>query len=210
MKKKTLELYTLTPEGRIIRALLSGEKSFSQLAKTTNLSERWLSLKLKKLLKLGVIKPNGNLYQADHEKLHSFLIPSLKDISFIAAYQIVEKHPEILAIILYGSVAKGNLNKESDIDLLVISETEKPLDLTTDEYEISTKFRVPLEITSINLQEFLASLHHKSSLLFGILEGYQVLFDRAGITTLLKATKKEILQKWLYKKDEESWVKLKK
>lgn len=208
MRKKTLKLFALTPEGRIVRALSSGEKSFSELVKATGLSERWLSIKLKQLLQLGVVKLSGNGYQVDHEKLHAILIPSLKETAWLAAYEIVEKYPQILSVLLYGSVAKGNVHEESDVDLLVIS--ENPLNLTEDEYKISMRHGVAFEITSVALTEFLAMLHFKSALLFGILEGYDVLFDRAGITALLKVFMKDIYKNWRYNKDEGLWLKLRK
>ncbi|MDI6904222.1 MAG: nucleotidyltransferase domain-containing protein [Candidatus Bathyarchaeia archaeon] len=208
MRKKTLMLFAFTPEGRIVRALSSGEKSFSELVKATGLSERWLSIKLKQLLQLGVVKLSGKGYQVDHEKLQAILIPSLKETAWIAAYEIVEKHPQVLSVLLYGSVAKGKAHEESDVDLLVIS--ENPLNLSNDEYEISMKYGVAFEITSVALIEFLAMLHFKSALLFGILEGYDVLFDRAGITALLKVFMKDIHKNWRYNKDEELWLKLRK
>jgi predicted nucleotidyltransferase len=208
MRKKTLKLFAFTPEGRIARALSSGEKSFSELVKTTGLSERWLSIKLKQLLQLGVVKLGGKGYQVDPEKLHAILIPSLKETAWIAAYEIVESHPQVLSVLLYGSVAKGEVHEESDVDLLVIS--ENPLDLTKDEYEISMKYGVAFEITSVALTEFLAMLHFKSALLFGILEGYDVVFDRAGITALLKVFMKDIYKNWRYNRDEELWLKLRK
>jgi len=208
MRKKTLKLSAFTPEGRIVHALSNGAKSFSELVKTTGLSERWLSIKLKQLLQLGVVKLSSNGYHVDHQRLHALLAPSLKETAWIAAYEIVEKHPQILSVLLYGSIAKGKVHEESDVDLLVIS--ENPLDLTDDEYEISMKYGVAFEMTSVSLTEFLAMLHFKSALLFGILEGYDVLFDRAGITTLLKVFMKDIRKNWHYDKDEELWLKLKK
>ena len=208
MKKKALKLFAFTPEGRIVRTLSRGEKSFSELVKATGLSERWLSIKLKKLLQLGVVKLSSKGYQVDHENLHAILNPSLKETAWIAAYEIVEKHPQVLSVLLYGSIAKGKAHEESDVDLLVISES--PLNLSDDEYEISMKYGVAFEITSVALTEFLAILHFKSALLFGILEGYDVLFDRAGITTLLKVFMKEIYKKWRYNKDEGLWLKLRK
>lgn len=105
----------------------------------------------------------------------------------------VEMHPQVLAVLLYGSIAKGKAIEESDIDLLVISEDS--LDLTKDEYELSMKYKVPFEIVSLTLTEFLAMLHFKSAMLFGILEGYSVLFDRAGIKTILKNFRKRSSQK---------------
>lgn len=208
MRKKTLKLFAFTPEGKIVHSLSTGEKSFSELVKTTDLSERWLSIKLKQLLQLGVVKLGGKGYQVDHERLHAIFVPSLKETAWIAAYEIVERHPQVLSVLLYGSVAKGKVHEESDVDLLVIS--ENPLDLTKDEYEISMKYGVAFEITSVALTEFLAMLHFKSALLFGILEGYDVVFDRAGITTLLKVFMKDIYKNWRYNRDEELWLKLRK
>ncbi|MGQ9720259.1 MAG: nucleotidyltransferase domain-containing protein [Candidatus Jordarchaeum sp.] len=208
MKKKVFKLFTLTPEGRIIQALSNGEKSFSELFRETDLSERWLSIKLKQLLQLGVVKISGNGYQIDWDKLHTILSASLKEIAWIAAYEIVEKHPEVLGVLLYGSVAKGKTGEESDIDLLVIS--ENPLSLADEEYQISIKYGVAFEINSITLKEFIALLNMESSLIFGILEGYQVLFDNAGIAQILKVFKKEIYKNWSYNPDEEIWVKLEK
>jgi len=208
MRKKTLKLSTFTPEGRIVRALSNGKQSFSELVKATGLSERWLSIKLKQLLQLDVIKLSSNGYEVDHERLHAVLVPSLKETAWIAAYEIVEKHPQVLSVLLYGSTAKGKVHEESDVDLLLIS--ENPLNLTDDEYEISMKYEVAFQITSVDLTEFLAMLHFKSALLFGILEGYDVLFDRAGITTLLKVFNKDIHKNWQYNKDEKLWLKLRK
>lgn len=208
MKKKMLKLCAFTPEGRIVRALSNGKNSFSELVKATGLSERWLSIKLKQLLQLDVVKLSSNGYQVDHEKLHALLAPSLKETAWIAAYEVVEKYPQVLSVLLYGSIAKGKVHEESDVDLLVIS--ENPLDLTDDEYKISMKYRIAFEMTSVSLTEFLAVLHFKSALLFGILEGYDVLFDRAGIATLLKVFNKDIHKNWHYNKDEELWLKLRK
>lgn len=207
MKRQVLKLFTLTPEGRIIQALSSGEKSFSELLSETGLSERWLSVKLKQLLRLGVVKI-GEGYQIDHYRLHSILVASLKEIAWMAAYELVEKHPDILGVLLYGSVAKGKTREESDIDLLVISENS--LNLADDEYQISMRYGVAFEINSITLKEFIAMLNLESSLIFGILEGYHVLFDIAGIAVLLKVFGKEIYKNWSYNPDEEIWVKLKK
>lgn len=208
MKEKVFKLFTFTPEGKIVYALSRGEKGFSELVRTTGLSERWLSLKLKKLLQLGVVKFGSSGYQVDYGKLQSVLAPVLREVAWMAVYEIVEKHSEVLSVLLYGSVAKGRVDEESDIDLLVVS--EDPLDLRDDEYEISMKYGVAFQITSVTLTEFLAMLHLKSTLLFGILEGYDVLFDRAGITATLKVFRKNIIKNWHYDRKEGLWVKLEK
>jgi hypothetical protein len=58
------------------------------------------------------------------------------------------------------------------------------------------KYGVAFEITPVAFTEFVAMLYFKSWLLFGILEGYGVFFDRAGIATLLKAFTKDIYKDW--------------
>ena len=207
-RREMLTLFQPSPEGKIIHALSSEEKSFSELVKITGLSERWLSLKLKELIFLGAVRHGDNRYRIDHERLHALLNPSLKDYAWMATYEIVKEHPQVLCVLLFGSVAKGKIHEESDVDLLVVA--EEPLDLSQDEYEISMKFKVQFEIVTMDVREFLAILHLKSSLLFGILEKYVILFDRAGITTLLKTTMKEIKDAWHHNEDEELWLKTRK
>ena len=202
-----MPLFRVSPEGKIIYALLNGEKSFSELVKA-GLSERWLSIKLKELIFLGVVKHQDSRYRVDPERLQALLKPMLKDYAWMATYEIVKEHPQVLCVLLFGSVAKGKIHDESDVDLLVVA--EEPLDLSRDEYEISMKFKIQFEIFTMDVKEFLAILHLKSSFLFGILEKYEVLFDRAGITTLLRTTLKEIRDIWHYSEDEDLWLKTKK
>ncbi len=203
-----LTLFQLSPEGRIIQALSEGRKSFSELVKATGLSERWLSIKLKELMFLGVVEHEDSKYRINYERLQALLNPSLKDYAWMAAYEIVKKHPQVLSILLLGSVAKGDVNEESDIDLLVV--VEEPLDLSQEEYELSMKFKTQFEIIAMDLKEFLALIHLKSSLLFGILEKYVTLFDRAGIAALLKIAMKEVRSAWHYDEGEELWLKMRK
>ncbi|MHA1578574.1 MAG: nucleotidyltransferase domain-containing protein [Candidatus Freyarchaeota archaeon] len=124
-----------------------------------------------------------------------------------AACEIVENHPQVLSVVLYGSVAKGEAGEESDVDLLVVS--EEPLELSKDEYELSMKYGVAFEITTLPLTEFLAVLHLRSSLLFGILEGCDVLFDRSGVAAMLGVLAREIPRDWRYRRDEGVWLRLK-
>lgn len=203
-----LALFQPSPEGKIIHALSSGEKSFSELVKATGLSERWLSIKLKQLVFLGAVEHKDNGYRVDYERLHALLNPSLKDYAWMATFEIVKAHPQVLCVLLFGSVAKGKIGEESDIDLLVVA--EEPIDLSRDEYEVSMKFKVPFEIVAMGVREFLATLHLKSSFLFGIIEKYVILFDRAGIATLLRSATKEIKDAWHHDEDEELWLKMRK
>lgn len=118
MKNRILKLSKFTPEGRIIHVLSSGEKSFSELIKETGLSERGLTIKLKELLQLGLVKLNDKGYHVDRERLNNILAASYKEITWIAAYEIVENHPKVLSVVLYESTAKGKTHEESDVDLV--------------------------------------------------------------------------------------------
>ncbi len=51
--------------------------------------------------------------------------------------ELLEKRPEILSIILYGSVARGDDDDRSDIDILVITRKESELPELTGEQRIN-------------------------------------------------------------------------
>ncbi|HID91171.1 TPA: hypothetical protein EYP44_04345 [Candidatus Bathyarchaeota archaeon] len=158
---------------KIVGALTG--KHFSELVRVTGLSARWLSLKLKELMGLGVVRLRDNVYEVDHDKLRAFLAPSLREIAWMAAYELVKGHEEVLPSCSMGR-SQGMAGGESDVDLPIIS--EGPLELIDEEYDVSMKYGTAFEITSMTLRGFIAMLHLRSSLLFGLLEGYDVLFDR--------------------------------
>jgi len=49
----------------------------------------------------------------------------------------------VKAAILFGSYAKGRQRKDSDIDICVISDTTKPLELSSEKFDISLFDRLP-------------------------------------------------------------------
>ncbi|MFQ6077365.1 MAG: winged helix-turn-helix transcriptional regulator, partial [Candidatus Bathyarchaeia archaeon] len=57
-----MELLSLTPEGRIILTLKHGKHTYSELRFETELSDRWLTRKLRELEGETVIKKDGKLY----------------------------------------------------------------------------------------------------------------------------------------------------
>lgn len=58
--------------------------------------------------------------------------------------ELIEKNPEILSITLYGSVAKGEDDKKSDIDVLVISRKKIRI------YELKSEKLLNRELSIIN------------------------------------------------------------
>ena len=57
------KLVEITPEGKIVAALIEGPKSYGRLKVATELSDRWLSKRLKELSSAGLIERYGNHYR---------------------------------------------------------------------------------------------------------------------------------------------------
>jgi DNA polymerase sigma len=127
------QLIKITPEGKIIAALITSPKSYSGLKSATKLSDRWLSKKLEELSSSGIVDRRGNNYQLKNPTEIINADPifakylqgkiSLKAKARLIAEEI-SHNKQVVAVILFGSVAKEQASKESDIDLLVVTETE--------------------------------------------------------------------------------------
>jgi predicted nucleotidyltransferase len=64
-----------------------------------------------------------------------------------------EAAPE--AVDLFGSQARGDATRESDVDLLVVSEARKPSDqLARDAHRVVGEYGVPLDILVMSRAEF--------------------------------------------------------
>ncbi len=82
--------------------------------------------------------------------------------------------------LLFGSYVKGNVNKNSDIDLLIITEDEKEIN------KIICRYPFPIHTTFINYEEFISMANNKefsvvlevlkrNIILIGIEEFYRVM-----------------------------------
>ncbi|MEM3373712.1 MAG: nucleotidyltransferase domain-containing protein [Candidatus Woesearchaeota archaeon] len=68
-------------------------------------------------------------------------------------YQIKKKYnPE--KIILFGSYAKGTENEKSDIDLLIIKETDKKFNKRTEEVLNKIEYDIPIDVFVYTPEEF--------------------------------------------------------
>lgn len=93
----------------------------------------------------------------------------------------------VLAVILFGSVAKGKATEESDIDLLIVTQGGLEEQLNSLVYSLMFKCDVPVEAAFQTLDEFIINLQAATASAFGLLEGYKVLYDRVevqGVITL--------------------------
>ena len=100
-----------------------------------------------------------------------------KELDRIVATLIEKYKPE--KIILFGSLATGRMHEWSDIDLLIIKETDKrPLDRATDITAMLNYPRIAMDIFIYTPQELKYLMRHGSQFIEEILEQGKVLYEK--------------------------------
>jgi len=100
-----------------------------------------------------------------------------KELNRIVATLVEKYKPE--KIILFGSLATGRMHEWSDIDLLIIKETDKrPLDRATDIMAMLNYPRIAMDIFVYTPQELNYLMKHGSQFTAEILEQGKVLYER--------------------------------
>ncbi len=112
----------------------------------------------------------------------------------------------VLAIVLFGSTAKGTSTEESDIDLLIVTEREMEAQLNKRLYDLMMRYDVPVEGLFLTYEELLMSLQEKNALVLGIIESYQILQDKIGLQELFSLKKRLIEEEWHYDKETATWI----
>lgn len=199
-----MKLVEFTKEGLIVKALMDRPLRYTDLKKATELSDAWLSKKLLELQNLGIIISKEGQYHIEPEKLQEALKREKIYIARMIAQEIA-KTRTIASIILFGSLARSQ-RKEADIDLLIVT-LENEFDPIQVSLEMLRKFGVAVDILNIRLKELLAWFYEPPPILFGILSGYEVLYDEGYVRPLLKTLKQQTLKNWTYMPEEELWVK---
>ena len=208
------KLVEITPEGKIVAALIESPKSYSELKLYTGLSDRWLSKKLKELSFAGLIDHYRNRYQLKEPAEIIGADPVFAQFlqgkaSLIAKAKLIAeevgRNEGVVAIILFGSVAKGEAAEDSDIDLLVVTEGEMEETLNDLVYELMFRYNVPVEAVFLTYDDLIINLQAKTAFSFGLLEGYKVLFDRGGVDTFLDIKRKEVQDDWIYDEEAGAW-----
>ena len=187
------KLVEITPEGKITAALIESPKSFSELKAATKLSDRWLSKKLRELSSTGLIDHHEGRYRLKNptEIMDAdpvFAQSLQKEASLkVKARLIAEEiscNKEVVTVVLFGSVAKGKATEGSDIDILVVTESEMEETLSDTIYDLMFKYDVPVEAIFLTYEDLIINLQAKTAFSFGLLEGYQILYDRGGVENL--------------------------
>lgn len=204
----------LTPEGRIAAALIKGAMSFGRLKAETRLSDRWLSRKLKELTSAGIVEARENSYRLVNsaEVLADPLFAKYIEGSVqlkVKAKLIAEElsaDDQVGAVILFGSVAKEKATEESDLDMVVVTEKDIEEKLNKVIYDLMFKYDVAVEAVFLTIEDLIINLQSRTTFSFGVLEAYQVLYDKIGIEHLLRVKQKEMREQWIYDEEAAAWI----
>jgi len=210
-----LDLISLSPEGKIVLTLKHGKHSYSELRLETGLSDRWLTIKLEAMKRLGIVEKKGKWYG-----LIGKLDVSAYDLSLYMISQAkrmaagIAKLHSVKAIILFGSVAHKNAHEYSDLDMIIV--VSKSTDNVRGEViseisKLESKYHIMIEPLILKKEDFLANIDsHEGGIIYGIAEGYDVLVDKTGeITGILLNKVDEIRSSHEYLEEAGVWLKIK-
>jgi len=84
-------------------------------------------------------------------------------------------------IILFGSYAEGNPDNDSDLDLLIIQETDLPPHKRGLDIRLSLiGLKIPIDILVYTKSEFEEEKNEKFSFLHSAIKTSEILYERAG------------------------------
>ena len=210
-----LDLASLTPEGRILLTLRHGKHSYSELKLETGLSDRWLTVKLRRLEGEGIVERDGKWYG-----ISGGLDVSPYELSLYLRFQAERMADElakldfIAAIILFGGVAQGRAWELSDLDMIIV--VDGPVDRLRGQVasavsRLESKYHLTVEPLILAEEDLLDNLRSdEGGIVYGLAEGYRVLFDRTGrISGILGERIKEVKRSHVHLEGEGIWLKTK-
>jgi predicted nucleotidyltransferase len=85
------------------------------------------------------------------------------------------------AVILFGSLARGDFNEGSDVDILVVADFREPfLDRIKVLLDLNDRTRLPLEPVGYTAEEFMEMLERKNSFILEAVEKGKILYVSEG------------------------------
>ena len=159
----------MKPEEKVYKAYFESKKNslyFNEIKELSKLSDSSLTNTLNKLLKDNTVtqeKTKSNtFYKIKDKKLFALKFSEIAIHKF-NELNIGVKTPlrnflknlpqEIYTIILFGSVSRKEERKESDIDLLIV--TNKKIDITNNKKEAEITSKHPISLFQATVEEFL-------------------------------------------------------
>ena len=216
-------MVSLKLEGKIVLSLISGfwglgdyPRRFSELKRVLNVSDPGLYKALRRIEAEGIIERNGQRrYHVKPElrdHVGKLLRPLYNDYLLERARLIAENLQQlegVVLIIVFGSVAQGKADFDSDVDMLVVvDEWEESSERRIHETisRLAVEMGVPVEAVVVSAAGIKALLEHEFQFLFGLLEGYIILYDKANVAKLLHTKEQEIKSKYEYHEEASLWL----
>lgn len=113
---------------------------------------------------------------------------------------------DVSALILFGTFARGDFREDSDLDFIAVVD-KYPLAPKQLELKLEKKYAIPIDIFWFSHDDFIKNLVEDSWLVFGLMEGYKVIFEkRDNISPVLAYKKLEVEGKWFYDREAEAWI----
>jgi len=208
-----MELVSLTPEGRIVLTLHHGQHTYSELKLESGLSDRWLSKKIGELIGEGIVSKTGRWYRLKEEiavsrfEMSLYLRSQSKKIA-----EILAGEDSVAAIFLFGSVARETATSYSDLDIIIVTdgqEEEIKNRLHERITDMESKYHFTVEPLILSSDDFRDNVESRSGgIVYGLAEGYEVLFDRTGeSSSVLRKRVEQIREECDYLEDVRIWVK---
>jgi predicted nucleotidyltransferase len=169
----------------VLAALLDATpKRFSEIKAETGLSDPWLAKTLRKLSRSGQVVFDGKRYTVGRKDNRLVRLVEKAAIyshflmgKAVRAAGELARNPQVLAVVLFGTMARLETNPESDIDLLIVT-SEESEGVRRRVIDLEVEYNVPIESVVTSLEEFKRTLTVEPNLIFGILAGYIVLVDK--------------------------------
>ncbi len=120
----------------------------------------------------------------------------------------------LISIILFGSLAKGNFTKTSDIDVIVVCEDliqdwrvrDKMIPALTEDIEL--KYSTPIHMNLVSEDEISHAIESVNPLMLEIYDANTIIFDKDNFFNNLLKNFEKNLSKWHAKKIEKGFWKI--
>ena len=131
---------------------------------------------------------SGSLQQSLETQDHGNGQPTITDAEMISQCVVAALGDELLGIILFGSVARGDADEKSDIDLLVVVRRLTGCVLQTIKESVCDPGkRIVIQVT--DLQELLGAIMARDPFILGAFPGCKLLKDEGILYALSEAVR---------------------
>lgn len=159
----------MKPEDKVYKAYFNSKKStlyFNEIKDLAKLSDSSLTNTLNKLVKLSILNKektkSNTFYKMNNKKIFELKFSEIALEKFNSLNINIKNPlrnflknipPKVYTIVIFGSASRGEERKESDIDLLIVSETKTNLEQNRKEAELTSKHTISL--FNATIEEFI-------------------------------------------------------